>query len=278
MDGDSVSKSFQVMGILNLNSDSFYPDSRVASVDQALETAQRFIADGADYLDLGAESSRPGSQAISEDQERARLIPALTEIRRSFQIPISVDTYKPAIAKAAMQAGANIINDITALQRHRDMASVIADHDGGVILMHMQGDPLSMQRNPHYDRLIEDIYEYLEHSIAIAEEAGIDPKKIMIDPGIGFGKTLHHNLELIAHLDRFLPLQKPILLGASRKSFIGNILGSMENEERLEGSLAAAVAAYSKGASVFRVHDVGPTVRALKVTSAIHKHRERKDS
>jgi len=260
--------SVALMGIVNLSPDSFYKESRSFSDKEALLLAERHIEEGASVLDIGAESSRPGSQPISEALEIERLLPVVSEVCKRFDVAVSVDTYKPRVIEAVLSEGASIINDITGLRRYEETAGIIARHRAGVILMHMRGTPLTMQDQPGYDDLIGDIRDYLKKSIELAESAGID--KIAIDPGIGFGKTRSHNLELIRRLEEFKVLGKPILLGVSRKSFIGDIL-DLPVEERLEGSLAAAVIGVVNGATIIRTHDVKATGRAVKIARAIMK-------
>jgi dihydropteroate synthase len=256
------------MGIINVSSDSFY--EKCSSVDEAMILAEKMIDEGADFLDAGAESSRPGSKPISDQEEIDKLIPVISLLVKNFDVPVSVDTYKPVVAEEALQAGAKIINDITGLQKFPEMAEVIARTGAGVILMHMQGTPLIMQKNPSYENVLNEICEFLVVSIKIAEMAEIYPDQIAIDPGIGFGKTKKHNLEILRNLDTFLELKRPILLGVSRKSFIGDIL-NLPPEERLEGSLAATVMGVAKGASIIRTHDVKATRNAVRVAEAVLK-------
>ncbi|MDA0690609.1 MAG: dihydropteroate synthase [Nitrospinae bacterium] len=258
--------SVALMGIVNLSPDSFYEGSRSFSDREALLLAERHIEEGASVIDIGAESSRPGSQPISEAVELERLLPVVSEICKRFDVAVSVDTYKPRVIDAVLSEGASIINDITGLQGDERAAGIIARHRAGVILMHMRGTPLTMQDQPQYSDLIEDVRSYLKKSIELAESAGID--KIVIDPGIGFGKTRSHNLELIRRLEEFKELGKPILLGVSRKSFIGETL-DLPAKERLEGSLAAAAIGVLNGATIIRTHDVKATGRAVKVALAI---------
>jgi len=257
------------MGIINLSPDSFYPDSRVPSVPAALKVAESMIEAGADYLDVGGESSRPGTKPISEEEELAIVLPVIKQLCQNFSVPISVDTYKPSVAQKVLEEGVSIINDITGL-RYPEMAPIIAEYDAGVIIMHMQGSPEHMQEDPHYDDCVREIKTFLKQGIRIAEAAGIASDRIWVDPGIGFGKTVEHNLEILANLDSFASLQKPILLGTSRKSFIGKIL-DLPVAERLEGSLATAVIGMIKGARILRVHDVLETYRAVKIASEILK-------
>jgi len=255
-----------LMGIVNLSPDSFYGQSRSCSEKDALLLAERHVEEGAGILDIGAESSRPGSRPISEDLELQRLLPVVSKICKQVEVPVSVDTYKPRVAERVLGEGAEIINDITGLQRTPEMAKIIARNKAGVILMHMRGTPQTMQDGPRYEDLVGDIKIFLKKSIELAENAGIE--KIVIDPGIGFGKIQTQNLELIRRLDEFKELGKPILLGVSRKSFIGGVL-DLPVEERLEGSLAATVIGVLKGATVIRTHDVRATDRAVKMAQAI---------
>ena len=258
------------MGIINISSDSFYEQSRCNSPDEVLAKAEKMTREGADFLDLGAESSRPGSKPISEQEEIDKLIPVISSLVKITDIPISVDTYKPIVAKEALKAGAKIINDITGLQKSPEMADVISMFDAGVILMHMQGSPITMQKNPSYKNVVQEVKEFLEESIKISKSAGIFSDQIAIDPGIGFGKNQKHNLEILNKLEMFIELGKPILIGVSRKSFIGNIL-KLPPEERLEGSIAASVLGVTKGVSIIRTHDVKETRNAIKITEAIIK-------
>ena len=258
------------MGIINISPDSFYEQSRCNSTDEVLAKAEKMKREGADFLDIGAESSRPGSNPISEQEEIDKLIPVISSLVKIIDIPISVDTYKPTVAKEALQAGAKIINDITGLQKNPKMADVISKFDAGVILMHMQGSPITMQKNPSYKNVIQEVKEFLEQSVKISKAAGIFSDQIAIDPGIGFGKDQKHNLEILNKLEKFIELGKPILIGISRKSFIGNIL-KLPPEGRLEGSLAASVIGVTKGVSIVRTHDIKETRNAIKVTEAIIK-------
>ena len=256
------------MGIINISIDSFYEKSRCHSIDEVLIVAEKMINEGADYLDLGAESSRPGSKPISDQEEIDKLIPVLSSLVKKVEIPISVDTYKPAVAHEALQSGAKFINDIRGLQNTSEMAEVISRFNGGVVIMHMKGSPLNMQENPKYENVVNDVKKFLAKSIKIAEKAGILPDQIAVDPGIGFGKSQKHNLDILNNLEKFTELEKPILLGISRKSFIGNIL-NLPPEARLEGSLAASAIGIYKGVSILRTHDVKATRNAIKVAEAI---------
>lgn len=261
----------RIMGIINLSPNSFYRVSYALNEKQALKTAEKLIEDGADMLDVGAESTHPGSDPIPEEQEWKMLRSVVSQLVKEFSIPISVDTYKPYVARRVLDLGVQWINDIYGL-RFSEMAEVISRYPAGVIIMHMQGTPKTMQEAPHYEDCVEEVYRFLEDRILKAEFSGIPADQILIDPGIGFGKNLQHNLDLIANLHRFKKLNKPILLGVSRKTFIGKIL-DLPIEERLEGSLAAAVVGVLQGARVLRVHDVLETARAVKMVEEILKHR-----
>jgi dihydropteroate synthase len=238
-------------------------------VEDAVRHAENMVEEGAHVLDVGAESTRPGSQAIGEETELKRLVPVISALAKRVPVPISVDTSKPAVADRVLQEGARIINNVAGLN-HPEMSRVIARHGAGVVVMHMQGVPETMQDNPQYGDVVEDVLEFLRLSVETAGSAGIASRSIAVDPGIGFGKTLEHNLKLIGSLRRFKVLDKPVLIGVSRKSFIGRIL-DLDAEERLEGSLAAGVAGVINGADILRVHDVRATVRAVRIAHAIRE-------
>ncbi len=255
-----------VMGILNLTPDSFYPGSRVAPGAVA-DQARAMAAAGADLLDLGAESSRPGADPVSPDEERHRLLPALAAVRDACDLPLTVDTYRAETAAAALEAGADGINDITAGRGDPRMLPLVAEREAGLVLMHMAGSPRTMQIDPRYDDVVAEVSAFLAERAAAAEAAGVVREAIVVDPGIGFGKTLAHNLALLAHLET-LGGGRPVLLGASRKSFIGMLTGAGV-EDRLPGSLAAVAAAFTQGVAVVRVHDVAATVQTLAVLEAV---------
>ena len=263
-----------VMGILNLSPDSFYSGSYRSNVKEVLRTAEKMIEEGANILDVGAESTRPGSTGVSIELQLERLLPVISKLSNSFDIPISVDTYKPEIGSAVLDQGALVINDVSGLQWGNDMALIVAKYGAGLVLMHTQGKPRTMQENPIYKDVVAEVLSFLDQSVKTAEMAGVRPESIAIDPGIGFGKTLDHNLELIAKINQLKALNKQILLGVSRKSFIGQIL-NLEVEDRLEGSLAAGVAGVINGANILRVHDVAATVRAIRVARNIREANNR---
>jgi len=259
-----------LMGILNVTPDSFSDGGRFFDQTDAVLHALQMVKDGADIVDVGGESTRPGSERIDSQTELARVLPVITKIRQRSTIPISVDTYKAEVARAALDAGANIVNDISGLTFDDRMAEVVAEKRASVVLMHTKGDPKTMQDNPVYVDLIEEIFEYLSRSVERARRSGIE--QIMIDPGIGFGKTLEQNLVIIDRLNEFRSLGVPVLIGVSRKSFIGKILG-MPVEWRLEGTAAAVAASIMKGADIVRVHDVKEMLRVSRVVDAIRRER-----
>ena len=264
------SNSTAIMGIINLSPDSFYSRSIPLSISDIFNLAKKMIQEGVHILDVGAETTRPGSKGISVKLELERLLPVITKLTKEFDIPISVDTYKPEVASVVLQEGVSVINDISGLGAGYKMANVISRHKAGVVLMHMKGTPETMQKKPYYKDVCAEVLSFLSSRIILAEEAGIDFESIAIDPGIGFGKTLTHNVDLITKLDQLKVLGKQILLGVSRKSFIGDIL-NLEPAERLEGSIAAGIVGIVNGADILRVHDVGPTVRAVRIASALMK-------
>ncbi len=259
-----------VIGILNVTSDSFSDGGMFAQPDIAVRHALDMISHGADIIDIGGESTRPGADPLSYDREVERVIPVIKRLRGETDTPISIDTYKSSVAEAAIEAGADLVNDISGLRFDPKMARTIADHNVPVIIMHIKGEPRSMQENPVYTDLIGEIRSYLADSIALAIKAGISANSIIIDPGIGFGKTFDHNFEILNSIQRFADLGKPILTGASRKAFLGSLAGA-DPDDRLPESLSAAVIAASRGAHFVRVHDVELTVRALRVIDAVRR-------
>ena len=257
-----------VMGIINVTPDSFYDGGKYNHKDQAVKRISEMIADGADIIDIGGMSSRPGSKPISLEEELERTIPVVESVSNNFDTLVSIDTYRSEIALEAISAGAHMVNDISAFTMDKNMAGIVADKGASVTLMHMQGKPESMQKNPQYDNVIDEIYEYLDGKASAAIDAGISPDKIVLDPGLGFGKTLDHNLSILNKISEFSSMGYPIMIGASRKAFIGAVL-DLPVEDRLEGSLAAAVWSVINGANILRVHDVAETVRSVKIARAI---------
>lgn len=257
----------QVMGILNVTPDSFSDGGKYTQLDHALNQVEQMIADGVSIIDIGGESTRPGAVDVSERDELARVIPVLTAIKQRFDVLVSIDTSKASVMGAAIAAGADIINDVRALQNDGCLA-VIANSEIPVCLMHMQGLPRSMQNNPSYDDVVHDIMAFFQQRIEACVNAGITRERILVDPGFGFGKTLEQNFHLLANMSKFRKLGLPILVGLSRKSMIGNLL-NRDVEQRLVGSVTAAIIAAQQGADIIRVHDVQATVDALKVLKAV---------
>ncbi len=257
-----------IMGILNLTPDSFYDGGRYFKIDSAIRRAEEIVEEGADFIDIGAESTRPGSSPISPKEEIERLKPILPLIRKRVKIPISCDTYKSEVARFALDEGVEIINDISGLSFDSKMAETIAGYNCYCIIMHIKGRPKTMQRNPKYSDLMGEIYNYLLERIRFAKEKGIKEERIIVDPGIGFGKRLTDNYEILRRLEELKGLGRPILVGPSRKSFIGLTL-NLPPEERLEGTIAAGTLACLAGANILRVHDVKAVKRAVAVAEAI---------
>jgi len=254
-----------VMGILNATPDSFYDGKLFFNPDKAIEHAKQMAKDGADIIDIGGESSRPGSEPVSEEEELRRVSPIIKKLKDEIKVPMSIDTYKPKVAEECIKLGAGIINDINGL-RNEEMIKVAAKYKVPVIIMHMKGSPKTMQDNPVYKDVVKEIKQFLGVQIKNARKAGI--KDIIIDPGIGFGKTTEHNLQILKRLNDFKDLNCPILVGPSRKSFIGNITG-LDVNERLEGTLAAISIAIINGVNIVRVHDVKECKRAVMVADAV---------
>jgi dihydropteroate synthase len=256
------------MGIVNVTPDSFSDGSAFLNEDRAVEHALKLACEGADILDVGGESTRPGSLPVSEEEETRRVLPVIRKLRPKTGVLISVDTTKSAVARAALEAGADIVNDTSGLRSDPAMAPLIARSGAAVILMHMKGIPRTMQDAPHYDDLFAEVKAFLRDRVREAEAAGIVAERTIVDPGIGFGKTAGHNLTLLNGLDAFQDLGRPVCVGFSRKAFIGRVLG-LPPGERLEGTIAAAVISVSRGAHILRVHDVGAVAKAVRVAEAI---------
>lgn len=257
-----------IMGILNTTPDSFSDGGRFLGLDDALEHANKLQRDGADIIDVGGESTRPGAVEVSEQEELDRAIPVIERIRDTLDIAISIDSSKPEVMRSAVSAGASMINDVNAL-RADGALEVAADSDVAVCLMHMQGNPRTMQVKPQYDDLIDEIRQFLRERMLACEAAGIDAERIVLDPGFGFGKSHGHNLQILANLDQFTDLERPILIGLSRKQTLRNLAGhhgtGLEN-----AGIAAAVLAVHRGASLIRTHDVASVADALRVVNAVH--------
>jgi len=255
------------MGVLNVTPDSFSDGGLFLDPDAAVARARQLAGEGADLIDIGGESTRPGAEPVAEPEELDRVIPVIERLAETLEVPISIDTSKSTVARAALAAGASFVNDVTALAGDPGMAEVVAESGAQVCLMHMKGEPRTMQEDPRYDDVVSEVRAFLEQRLTFAVARGIPEQRIWLDPGIGFGKTLEHNLELIRRLGELVAIGRPVVVGASRKRFIGALTGRAEGE-RLAGSLAAAVIALERGASMLRVHDVAATRDALLVAGA----------
>lgn len=257
-----------IMGIINVTPDSFSGDAVGGNVEAAVRRAEAMLADGAELLDIGGESTRPGSEPVALEDELRRVVPAVRALA-GLGVPISVDTYKSEVARAALEAGATLVNDISGLRFDPAMADVVAAAGVPVVVMHIQGTPRTMQQQPHYDDLMTDVCAYLQASTDLAVAAGIPRDQVVLDPGYGFGKTLEHNLELLRRLRELRAYGQPVLLGTSRKSSIGKLLGDLPPEERVEGTAATVALGVAHGADIMRVHDVKAMARVARVADAV---------
>ena len=265
---------FTVMGIVNVTPDSFSDGGLYLDPAAALAHAVELLEQGADILDIGGESTRPGADPVAAEEELRRVIPVIHGLReRSIAIPISIDTSKASVAAAAIEAGASLVNDVTALRADPEMAGVVAGAPVDVCLMHMQGEPRTMQENPRYGDVVSEVKSFLEERMAAAMAAGIQEDRILLDPGIGFGKNVAHNVELLRRLGEIAELGRPVLVGPSRKRFLGTLTGGREVQERLPATIAACVVALEHGAAIFRVHDPAPVRDALRVAAATVSRR-----
>jgi len=258
------------MGILNVTPDSFSDGGSFFAVEQAVRRAREMVAEGADIIDVGGESTRPGADSVAEAVEIERVVPVISALVKEIDITVSVDSSKPAVMSAALEAGATMINDVNALGTSGAM-EIAAGSSAAVCLMHMQGNPRTMQQAPHYDDVVEEVSCFLHRRVDEALAAGIAEDRLVLDPGFGFGKTLEHNMALLAHFERFAAIGFPLLAGISRKGMIGSLLGGRPIDGRLHGSVAAAVVAALRGADLLRVHDVGPTVDALAIVAGVRE-------
>jgi len=258
-----------VMGILNVTPDSFSDGGLYANAERAFAHAREMATAGADIIDIGGESTRPGAEPLSEAEELRRIIPIIERVATELAVPVSVDTYKSSVARRALEAGASIVNDISGLRFSPDMARIAGDYGAAVVIMHIKGTPRDMQQNPVYDDVVDEVMSFLAEGIAIAVNAGVEREKILIDPGIGFGKTVEHNLTLLNRLDEFRGLGRPIVLGTSRKKFIGASIGIPVPEQRDDGTAATVALGIERGASIVRVHDVARMVRVARMTDAV---------
>ena len=257
-----------VMGVVNVTPDSFSDGGRFLRVDDAVAQGLRLAAEGADYLDIGGESSRPGAEEVGEQEELDRVAPVIERLAAGVDVPVSIDTYKPSVARECLRLGARMINDISGLG-DPEMIRVATEAGASVVIMHMRGRPKTMQRDPHYDDVVGEVRTFLHERAAQAREAGIED--VIVDPGIGFGKTAAHNFEILRRLAAFTSLGFPVLVGPSRKSFLGALPSGLPPEQRLEGTLAAVAVAVVNGAAIVRVHDVAATKRAVEVADAIRR-------
>ena len=262
-----------VMGVLNVTPDSFSDGGQFFSFDQAIAHAEQMIDEGADIIDIGGESTRPGSEFVSVEEELRRVIPIIERLTANASIPLSIDTTKPSVARAALAAGAEIVNDVSALRFDPSLADEIEKANAGLILMHSRGTPKTMQQLPPVEDIMTEVIDGLRESVAVAQQHGVAPESIAVDPGIGFGKTAEQNLELIAKLDQLARefADSPIMIGTSRKSFIGKLLNGAPANQRLHGTIASTVASVMNGAHIVRVHDVKAAVEAIKVADAIKR-------
>ena len=259
-----------VMGILNVTPDSFSDGGRFNKLDAAMRQAERMVTEGADIVDVGGESTRPGASEVSVQEELDRVIPLVEKLSAELNVAISVDTNKAEVMTESASAGAGMINDVMALQNEGALqAAASLDASVAFCLMHMQGQPRTMQQNPQYEDVVSDIFDFLEHRVEDCVEAGMRREQLCIDPGFGFGKTLQHNLSLLKNLEEFTKMELPLLVGISRKSMLGTLLGDVPPDQRIDASVAAAVLAYERGANILRVHDVKQTVDALKIASSL---------
>lgn len=258
----------RVMGILNMTPDSFSDGGELTGVDDAVRRAAAMVEAGADLLDIGGESTRPGAAEVPADEEIRRVAPVIRAVAGRFQVPVSVDTRKAAVARAALDEGASVVNDVSGLTHDPGLGELVAERGAGLVLMHMRGEPSTMQEYAIYDDVVGDIVRELGASLELARAAGVPPDAIVVDPGIGFAKTPEQNLVLLRELPRLLALGRPVLVGPSRKSFLGHLL-KVPTRERLAGTVASCVLAYLGGARVFRVHEVAPVVQGLTVARAV---------
>mgnify|MGYP003913994423 CR=1 FL=1 len=261
-----------VMGVLNTTPDSFSDGGRFLDTDTATKHGLRLADEGAEIIDIGGESTRPGSEPVSVKEELRRVVPVIERLTKRCGAVISIDTQKPTVARAALDAGASIVNDIAANRQSTEMWRVVAEARAGYICMHMQGTPQTMQAEPHYDDVLLEVGDFFRERLAVMADHGVSSEQVALDPGIGFGKTLNHNIKLLSRLNRFRITQRPLLVGVSRKSFIGKLLGTPTND-RLPASLACAAWAAAEGAHIVRVHDVAETVQAVRMAEALSGNR-----
>lgn len=261
----------QIMGVLNITPDSFSDGGLYFDRESAVRHAHFLAENGADILDIGGESTRPGAAALPLEEELERTVPVIEAVAKSVGIPISIDTYKSEVARRALAAGASMVNDISGLRFDPAMPEVVAEYGVPVIVMHIKGTPKDMQEHPVYEALIPELMDYFRYSIRLAADAGLPEDLVIIDPGIGFGKTISHNLEIIGNLKELTMLGRPVAIGVSRKAFIGKILGGVPSDRRIEGTAAAVAASILNGADIVRVHDVREMAKVARVADAIKR-------
>jgi dihydropteroate synthase len=264
-----LSRRARVMGIINATPDSFSDGGSFLNPQAALAHGLQMVADGAEILDIGGESTRPGAQSVEADEEIRRVLPVIQALRRESHVLLSIDTSKAAVARAALDAGADIINDVTGLRGDPEMPALAASSKAGIVIMHMQGEPRTMQLAPTYDDVVHEVGEFFRQSLVRSVASGIDPMRIALDPGIGFGKMPEHNRRLLAELSEFLEFGRPLLVGVSRKSFLGWLAGSSAMDDRFWPGVALTSLCRERGARILRVHDVKPHTEALRMTEAI---------
>jgi dihydropteroate synthase len=264
-----LSRRAMLMGVLNVTPDSFSDGGQFVEVDKALTQALRMVAEGAQIIDIGGESTRPGAAAVDEAEELRRVVPVISRLRARCDTIISIDTSKAGVARAALEAGATIVNDISGGRADEEMMSLAAERGAGFIIMHMQGTPRTMQKDPQYDDVVTEVAEFFRQQYTRALECGLEPMAIAFDPGIGFGKTLAHNLSLLRHLPQLQIEDRPLVVGVSRKSFLGKMIESPEMSDRTAPTVAMTALLRERGAHVLRVHDVKPNAAALRVTEAL---------
>jgi dihydropteroate synthase len=261
-----------IMGVLNITPDSFSDGGEFFAIDRAIKRGLEIAAEGAQIVDIGGESTRPGAEPVSLDEELRRVIPVIENLRDKLEVPISIDTSKSEVAEAALAAGACIVNDVTGGRGDKEMMALIAKRRAAFIIMHMQGEPQTMQIAPHYADVVSEVAVFFRQQYTSAIECGVDPMAIAFDPGIGFGKTPEHNLQLLANLDRLRIENRPLVIGVSRKSFLGKVIGNSDMDARLTAGVALTSFLRARGAEIFRVHDVRENVDALRVVEAILAH------
>src|SRR5881394_4317504 len=264
-----LSKSGKIMGVLNVTPDSFSDGGEFFATDAAIAGGIKMALEGADIIDVGGESTRPGAEPVSVKEELQRVVPVIEKLRAKINISISIDTSKPEVASAALDAGASIINDVTAGRGDEKMLSLATKRKAAIVLMHMQGEPRTMQKDPHYKDVVAEVADFFRQQYACALECGIDPMAIAFDPGIGFGKTLEHNVTLLKNLERLHVHDRPLVVGVSRKSFLGKLVNSSEMSERAAPTIALTGILRARGADILRVHDVKENVAALRAAEAV---------